>query len=120
MDERQKEVGALMLSQRLANLLFEVRAQAELPGLDSTHPAGQWVPSGENLGHQRQTGDFKRPTLQTTSLSNRQLLEVPLCNGLLSRVGNTRSGLALGQPAGGVARLTMRSTTAELPPSSYV
>src|SRR5918995_2186627 len=54
---------------------LECTAVSRIPALrgslevfDSAHPAGQWVPSGENLGHHLQVIDSKRFRSSTHSV----------------------------------------------------
>jgi len=42
--------------------------RGSLEVFDLAHPAGQWVPSGENLGHHLQVVDFKRLKSPTHSI----------------------------------------------------
>jgi hypothetical protein len=56
--------------------VYQIALRGPLEVFDLPHPAGQWVPSGEILGHQPQTVDSKRLTLPTTSL-----IEPPVVGG---------------------------------------
>ena len=46
---------------REAYFPLQTALRGSLEVFDLTHPAGQWVPSVENLGHHLQVLDFKRP-----------------------------------------------------------
>ena len=67
----------------MADFRLATALRSSLEVVDLAHPAGQWVTSGENLGHHLQVIDFKRlnrnPTPQIAPLQLR-----PLCNGLLN------------------------------------
>jgi len=57
---------------READFRFSNPLRGSLEVFDLAHPAGQWVPSGENLGHHLQVVDSKRLKSPTHSIrSNR-------------------------------------------------
>ncbi|HEX7780836.1 MAG TPA: hypothetical protein VF424_16415 [Vicinamibacterales bacterium] len=49
--------------------VLEVVSRSDSVSLDPSHPARQWVPTGENLGHHLQVVDSKRPKSETHSIS---------------------------------------------------
>jgi hypothetical protein len=74
---------------------------------DLPHPAGQWVPSGTNLGHQFQVVDSKRLKSQPTSLIEPPVVGDPNC-AAVSRTANFRDrqghSTAVGDALGSICR----------------
>jgi hypothetical protein len=76
--------GKSMVADR-RNPVEQTALRGSLEVFDLAHPAGQWVPSGENLGHHLQVVDSKRLKSATHFIDRTAWLTIALCSGLSNR-----------------------------------